>query len=244
MSTFSASDASPVGHTSGHSQAKLVPAIGIAGVALLVILLPSAYSVAIMLLVAMVMVGELLIIAASHGHHVTAHGKNEQFTCSSLITLCLLLGFPLWIELLQRKAGAELLAIVIFCTYFSDVAALYGGQFLSRRGGIIASKLAPRVSPNKTIVGVICGLVASLLLAAIIGMIFGAHHGMTLLLISVAIFTLLGVSGDLSESYLKRLAGIKDSSHLLAGHGGFLDRNDALMVSSMVACGLFAIHWF
>jgi phosphatidate cytidylyltransferase len=118
-----------------------------------------------------------------------------------------------------------LLAIV----FAGDVGAFYAGSYLGRH------KLCPAVSPNKTIEGSIGGLCANVLIGGIIKAVFlPALPWAT----SVAMFLLVGAAGqigDLYESALKRSVHIKDSGTLLPGHGGMLDRIDALLFASPVA---------
>jgi phosphatidate cytidylyltransferase len=106
-----------------------------------------------------------------------------------------------------------------------DVAGYFVGSRMGHR------PLMPDVSPNKTVEGLLGGMSASVLMGAIVGLILGLHpwnslgHGL-LLGIVVAIFAPLG---DLVESMLKRDLGLKDFGTLLPGHGGVLDRFDAML---------------
>jgi phosphatidate cytidylyltransferase len=133
-----------------------------------------------------------------------------------------------------RWLGAALVGYPVALTWSSDTAAYFVGRALGRR------KLIPSVSPGKTVEGSIGGLLAATLAGALfgafifqralgvpIGAVAGAAGGM---LISVA-----AQVGDLAESLLKREAGVKDSGALLPGHGGVLDRFDALFFTLPVA---------
>jgi phosphatidate cytidylyltransferase len=105
----------------------------------------------------------------------------------------------------------------------SDTAQYYTGRALGRR------KLAPRVSPGKTIEGAAGGLVAAVAIGAALsswGLPGVAWPGAALGALLLALF---GIAGDLFESLLKRSAGVKDSSALIPGHGGVLDRIDAYL---------------
>ncbi len=111
--------------------------------------------------------------------------------------------------------------LAMLSTWISDS----GGYVFGKRLG--KHKLAPRLSPNKTVEGYVGGLVTGVLFAALISFWLGLPivAGTILgLLISV-----LGTAGDLSISLLKREAGVKDSGNLLPGHGGALDRTDSLL---------------
>ncbi len=125
-------------------------------------------------------------------------------------------------------SGPRLLAFPIAVTWVGDSAAYFVGSMLGRH------KLIPPVSPGKTVEGGVAGLLGALLVGAILGWTFLSFHPSTVVsvLVGGAMGTLLGFAaqvGDLAESVNKREAGVKDSGRLLPGHGGILDRFDALM---------------
>jgi phosphatidate cytidylyltransferase len=135
----------------------------------------------------------------------------------------------------QRGLGFILSALCI--VWAADIAAYFGGKAFGRR------KLAPSISPGKSWEGVWSGMVGAALLAwawtalesvwlAISPSVFSvvvARHGWIVLLPGLVLICGLSVVGDLLESLAKRAAGAKDSSGLLPGHGGVLDRIDALL---------------
>ena len=114
-------------------------------------------------------------------------------------------------------------------------AADSGAYFAGRQfGGKVfgSRKLAPRISPNKTIEGLLGGLVAGLITAGVFGWLAGvqmSQFGWLMLVTAVAV--LASVLGDLFESLLKRHAGAKDSGHIIPGHGGVLDRIDGVLAA-------------
>lgn len=111
-------------------------------------------------------------------------------------------------------------------------AADTGAYFAGRRFGARTGKLAPRISPAKTWAGVWGGLGASLLLAAAAAPLLGVAWGaLPQLLVLVLVAAAASVVGDLFESLVKRHAGAKDSSGLIPGHGGVLDRMDSLLAA-------------
>ena len=113
----------------------------------------------------------------------------------------------------------------------ADSGAYFAGRHFGGRW-FAGRKLAPRISPNKTLEGLLGGLAAGLLVAAIGALIAGA--GMSYLpgVLLVAIFTVLfSVVGDLFESLLKRHVGAKDSGDVIPGHGGVLDRIDGVLAA-------------
>ena len=134
---------------------------------------------------------------------------------------------------LYERQGAWYLLSVMAVVWMADMAAYFVGRTLGRH------KLAPRISPGKTWEGAIGGMVGVLLLVFCmvparqgVENIYGAtvqHAGWIGLLGLAVAMTVLGVMGDLVESLMKRSMGMKDSSHLLPGHGGVLDRIDALL---------------
>ena len=136
-----------------------------------------------------------------------------------------------WLQALDPWLMLSLLAIV----WIGDSAAYFVGKAIGRH------KLAPTVSPGKTWEGSLAGLVASLL--AIVVWCLLRLGEVRLELVAVAALTAIAAQlGDLIESVIKRGAGIKDSSNLLPGHGGFFDRLDALILATPVyVVGLHAV---
>ncbi|WP_433969425.1 phosphatidate cytidylyltransferase [Tunturiibacter gelidiferens] len=125
------------------------------------------------------------------------------------------------------------------CVWAGDIAALYIGRAFGKR------KLAPRLSPGKTWAGSIASIVGSMIAGGIVIAIADtlSANGSTLLHISeplwqslllAAILNIAAQLGDLLESAIKRGAGVKDSGTMLPGHGGILDRIDALLLAAPV----------
>jgi phosphatidate cytidylyltransferase len=117
--------------------------------------------------------------------------------------------------------GWFLTALLI--TWMSDTAAYLVGKSVGR------TKLIPRVSPNKTVEGAIGGLTAAGITAVVCVVGFGLGVQPLTAVIFGIVVGIIGMLGDFSESMLKRRAGVKDSSNLIPGHGGMLDRIDALI---------------
>lgn len=111
---------------------------------------------------------------------------------------------------------------VILATWLGDSVALFTGRAYGKR------KLAPKISPNKSQEGATGGLIASMVVGAVSFQGFGLGDW-KLGLIAGAVIGLAGQIGDLAESVLKRQAGVKDSGSVIPGHGGVLDRIDALL---------------
>lgn len=149
-----------------------------------------------------------------------------------------------WLALLAlRELDLAMLASVLVTVWACDVAAYFGGRRFGKR------KLAPSISPGKSWEGVWSGTAGAVSLSLILA--FGGFGLYSFLLLAsgwaavlavCVVIVVLGVCGDLFESLVKRAAGAKDSSGLLPGHGGVLDRLDALLpalpfAAWVVACG-------
>ena len=125
----------------------------------------------------------------------------------------------LWIR--ERDAhGLELLLWAFIVTWSTDIGAYFAGRSFGKR------KLAPTISPNKTIEGLLGGIVA----ATVAGGAWALATGLGIALLALApVLAVAAQAGDLFESGMKRRAGVKDSGAWLPGHGGALDRLDGLV---------------
>jgi phosphatidate cytidylyltransferase len=119
------------------------------------------------------------------------------------------------------------LLVLFSLIWAGDSAAYYAGRAFGRH------KLAPHISPKKTVEGAIAGLIASVIAGLLIGRWLLPATWPDLAAVSVLSAT-AGQVGDLAESALKRSAGVKDSSAILPGHGGILDRLDSLLFAAPV----------
>ncbi len=138
-----------------------------------------------------------------------------------------------------EENGPALLLFLFFAVWSGDVAALYVGRAFGRH------KLAPAISPNKTWEGSMASIAGSMLVGGLLLLLASLlqHHGIATLsypgpvvhwLLLAALLNIAAQIGDLVESALKRGAGVKDSGKLLPGHGGILDRIDALLFAAPV----------
>ena len=141
-----------------------------------------------------------------------------------------------WLAISQaRVMGTEFLLSVLLLVWVADIFAYFSGRTFG--GKFSKGKLAPAISPGKSWEGVWGGMIGVVALS-LVWILFGGNtlysqiaqrHGIALMLLAVVFMAAMSVVGDLVESLIKRSAGVKDSSGLLPGHGGVLDRVDALL---------------
>ncbi|HEX6720430.1 MAG TPA: phosphatidate cytidylyltransferase [Burkholderiaceae bacterium] len=155
-----------------------------------------------------------------------------------------------WWALAQaRFAGVNYLLSVLCIVWAADIAAYFGGRAFGRH------KLAPSISPGKSWEGVVSGMLGVLALAAFwlwldtriaadsasVFTLLRQRFGLVVMVLAVLALTAASVVGDLFESLIKRAVGAKDSSALLPGHGGVLDRVDALL--PVLPCAMALTTW-
>ncbi|MFK3724751.1 phosphatidate cytidylyltransferase [Pseudomonas monteilii] len=160
--------------------------------------------------------------------------------CRLLIGVLVLL--PAWQGLILLKhwsMGNWLILSVMVLVWAADIGAYFSGRAFGKR------KLAPQVSPGKSWEGVYGGLAVSLAIVVAVGLYRDWSLGQVLIgVLGGALVVMASVIGDLTESMFKRRSGIKDSSNLLPGHGGVLDRIDSLTAAIPVfAVLLWAAEW-
>jgi len=123
----------------------------------------------------------------------------------------------LWI---RERSGLDLLVFAFIVTWSTDIGAYFAGRSFGKR------KLAPTISPNKTVEGLYGGVAS----ATVFGGAWALANGLAMpLLVLAPVLAIAAQAGDLFESGMKRRAGIKDSGTWLPGHGGALDRLDGLV---------------
>ncbi|MBI2254093.1 MAG: phosphatidate cytidylyltransferase [Proteobacteria bacterium] len=127
--------------------------------------------------------------------------------------------------------GIELLAWILALVIATDTGAYAAGRSI---GG---PKLAPRISPNKTWAGLLGGVVSAAIVGLIAGLLLDLPNTWKLMILSGGLAVIEQV-GDLAESAFKRRFGMKDSSHIIPGHGGVLDRVDGLLAVSVAVAAL------
>jgi len=171
-----------------------------------------------LILVAVILAASVAVLVAfAPAPHVPA-------TAAATLFPVLYLGLPLGMVVTIRDTwGREVLLLVLLVVWVSDTAQFYTGTLLGRH------RLAPRISPKKSIEGAVGGLLAGMAVMVGLGRLWLPAIGVPLLAAIGAGLVVLGIAGDLFESLLKRSANVKDSSELIPGHGGVLDRIDALL---------------
>jgi phosphatidate cytidylyltransferase len=180
--------------------------------------------------------GALLLIPASY---VVSRGELEDALPSSAIAILAtlyvgMLGGSL-IRLHDDFAdGAKLVFFLLLVVWLGDAGAYYFGRTFGKH------KLSPRISPKKTVEGLIGGVATSIATALIIHFTFFRNFPLVHTIIAGTILSVSGVVGDLAESMWKRSADVKDSGTLIPGHGGFLDRFDSIFYTTPI---LYA-YWF
>lgn len=164
-------------------------------------------------------------LVAGSGHPSLAV-RRAVSTAAGILWIGLLPGF--YVALRYEESGVALIVLLFAAVSSGDIAAYYGGSLLGRH------PLAPDLSPKKTIEGAVSGLLASAVGAALVTHYFLPASSWPRGLIVGAALGAIGQVGDLFESSLKRAAGSKDSSGILPGHGGVLDRLDGLLFAGAV----------
>jgi phosphatidate cytidylyltransferase len=165
------------------------------------------------------------LICMGHSVFQTQKMKLGFFSVSGNLMAILYIGIPLSIagSLQSHQDQIPELLLVLSVIWAGDI----GGFWVGHKWG--KHKVTSRVSPHKSLEGYVAGLLCSLLAATAFGHYFLTTWSTADLVLIGAFLGLVGAVGDLFESMLKRGAGIKDSSTLLPGHGGILDRIDSLL---------------
>ena len=163
------------------------------------------------------------------------YGKKLGLMGAVILTAAITAMFYLW------QLSAWWLLYVFLLVWCADSGAYFVGRKLGRR------KMAPNVSPNKSMEGLAGGIVTGLLVVVAISVFKLQLTGVPLIaFVALSVLTILAsVLGDLFESMLKRRAGVKDSGTILPGHGGILDRIDSLLSATPIfALGFWALQYF
>ncbi len=203
----------------------------------------SGFSDSLALLLGITILGSIFLFIAAIGRGVIEGAtRNWSFSVGSMLYI----GLPLahmtlirghgdddvssWIQSVNNMsvgsppaAGLAWLVLIVAITWMTDSAAYLGGRALGR------TKLAPTLSPGKTIEGALSGAIVGGLTAVGAAALLGLPIPLYAAAVTGLLISSLGQAGDLAESLIKRDLGIKDMGNLIPGHGGILDRIDALL---------------
>lgn len=173
--------------------------------------------------------GAALLVTAAAALRPPARSASVLHDAGAGLLAPLYIGLPLGAMVAAAAvAGREALLLLLLTVVASDTAQYYAGRAFGRR------PLAPRLSPKKTIEGAVGGLLAAPAALAAAGSVALPSVPPAALAALGVLVAAAGICGDLFESALKRAAGVKDSGTLIPGHGGVLDRIDALLFAAPV----------
>ena len=162
--------------------------------------------------------------------------QSALHTIFPVLFVGLSLAFLAGLRAMPGEDGEDLLMLLFLCVILADIAAYYVGKNFGRR------HMAPMLSPKKTWAGAIAGLTGSVLGALVIHIWIYQRLPLLHALVLGLVLGLAAILGDLAESMVKRSAGVKDSSGLLPGHGGLLDRTDSLLFAGPIL--FYYYQWF
>lgn len=177
-----------------------------------------------------------LIVAMWKGSSPQEMLQTVVATLFPVLFVGLALAFLVGLRGMPGNDGEDLLMLLFACVIFADTAAFYVGTAVGKR------PMAPVISPNKSWEGGVAGVAASVLAALIAHFWFYQRLPLLHALFLGGVLGIAAVLGDLAESMVKRSAGVKDSSHLLPGHGGVLDRMDSLLFAGPLL--YYYYQWF
>ncbi|HEX3581164.1 MAG TPA: phosphatidate cytidylyltransferase [Thermoanaerobaculia bacterium] len=176
----------------------------------------------------------LLLIPASY---VFAKGGPEGSIAEALPSSAIAVMATLYVGMLGGSlirmrsdfpVGPKLVFFLLIVVWIGDAGAYYTGKSLGRH------KLSPRISPKKTVEGLVGGIATSIVAAVVIHYTFFPEFPLPHAMIAGVILSACGVVGDLAESLWKRSADVKDSGTLIPGHGGVLDRFDSIFFTAPI----------
>ncbi len=167
----------------------------------------------------------VFIVLVTMGKSVlqTRHSKSEFLSASANLLAIAYLSVPLSIAgILQKEGRWNELLLILTVIWAGDMTAYWVGRKWGKH------KVTPKISPHKSLEGFVAGLAGSLLAALAFGFYLLPSWTVSNLVLTGLVLAVAGMVGDLFESMIKRSANLKDSSTLLPGHGGILDRLDSL----------------
>ena len=147
-------------------------------------------------------------------------------------------GYLIWLRQVDDQGiqlSAKLISLFFLIVFAGDTGAYYTGRTLGK------NKLAPRISPGKTVEGSLGGLVANILAVVIAHFTFFPELNLVTAIPLALIMGSLGIIGDLCESMMKRGSNVKDAANIIPGHGGILDRLDSILFNAPVLYYYYAL---
>ncbi|MBI1746000.1 MAG: phosphatidate cytidylyltransferase [Acidobacteria bacterium] len=196
----------------------------VSGAAMIFSLFRLDLQIILALLISLLLVSFLVALAALDDLHAAL--TSISATCFGVFYTTFLLGLLIPIRAFSGPSAAANYPYIFFpmiVTWAGDIGAYYVGRRFGRH------KLAPRVSPKKTLEGAAGGVLASVAAGLVFHRFYSLHDTAVGIAILATVISVVGQFGDAAESLLKRGAGMKDSSALIPGHGGILDRIDSLL---------------
>jgi phosphatidate cytidylyltransferase len=150
-----------------------------------------------------------------------SHAPTRASFADLALVLAGVVYLPVMLQLVRFFTPVETM-LVLVCAFATDTGGFYAGGWWGRR------KIWPGISPKKTWAGSFGGMALTTLCSLLIGMVWGASSWWTFVMLGV-LLNMAAQLGDFFESALKRWSGVKDSGHILPGHGGIMDRIDSLL---------------
>lgn len=207
-----------------------VPAVGLIGIAY-ALSRSAVPPPALTVIVAILSVGLLLWLVAHRGRKIPLA---RWITALAIIMYAG--GFLLHAPILRSlDQGMEWVFFMLLVTFATDTAAYFVGRTIGR------TPLAPTISPSKTREGAVGGMLGAVGAAVAANYLLGLDALLSEVLILGAMVGVVGQFGDLAESRMKRIAGVKDSGTLIPGHGGLLDRLDSIVLNLVVV--YYFVSW-
>jgi phosphatidate cytidylyltransferase len=207
-------------------QQRVLPGVWIVAYAAAFVALPWWLATILVIPVGLRALGELGQIRLNWPGH-----NSSRLAADFYLELVYTCGPMAILSYVHKRYGRGMVAYLILLAFTSDTAAFYAGRAFGR------IRFAPRISPNKSLEGVGFGVLAAVCAGLVIRAMGAIGAGYVQVVWVSALLALVGVAGDLVESAIKRRAvpGCKDSGTILRGHGGVLDRIDALIAICFVA---------